>query len=139
MIICCLITCLFIYLFIRDHLEAQKNSLEKIETKTHLNTEIKYCSASTEAKLPMTETKLSITETNNKHYLTLEPSLNTPTIIMSSTTPPAVSPVTTNNLPLPGASTSGSSSPVGSPGINNASSHPLLTTRRDSTTQVINK
>ncbi|KAK0158596.1 hypothetical protein PV328_009575 [Microctonus aethiopoides] len=120
---------------VRDHLEAQKNSLEKIETKTHLNTEIKYCSASTEAKLPMTESKSSITETNNKHYLTLEPSLNTPTIIMSSTTPPAVSPVTTNNLPLPGISTSGSSSPVGSPGINNASSHPLLTTRRDSTTQ----
>ncbi|XP_076685202.1 rap GTPase activating protein radish isoform X2 [Andrena cerasifolii] len=73
------------------------------------------------------------TATDSKN-LTLDASITPPTIIMSSVTPPTVSPTAASSLPLPGSSTSGSSSPVGSPSVNTAM-HPLLTTRRDSTTQ----
>ncbi|XP_054013648.1 uncharacterized protein LOC128895244 isoform X1 [Hylaeus anthracinus] len=66
--------------------------------------------------------------------LTLEASITPPTIIMSSVTPPTVSPTIGSSLPLPGTSPSGSSSPVGSPNVNTPT-HPLLSTRRDSTTQ----
>ncbi|XP_025163068.1 uncharacterized protein LOC105182753 isoform X5 [Harpegnathos saltator] len=68
-------------------------------------------------------------------YANLDASVNPPTIVMSSVTPPAISPTVGSNLPLPGTSTSGSSSPVGSPNVNNTPTHPLLSTRRDSTTQ----
>ncbi|KAF7996771.1 hypothetical protein HCN44_002417 [Aphidius gifuensis] len=106
----------------RDHLEAQRNTNEMRESKNQLTPDLKI------------ETKSMATETT-KNYLSLESSGNTPTIITSSVTPPAVSPITSNNLPLPGTSTSGSSSPVGTPNVNNTPTHPLLTTRRDSTTQ----
>nr|XP_012143628.1 PREDICTED: nuclear pore complex protein DDB_G0274915-like [Megachile rotundata] len=72
--------------------------------------------------------------TSETKNLTLETSITPPTIVMSSVTPPSVSPTAASNLPLPGTSTSGSSSPVGSPNVNTPT-HPLLTTRRDSTTQ----
>ncbi|XP_076247630.1 rap GTPase activating protein radish [Calliopsis andreniformis] len=65
---------------------------------------------------------------------TLDASVAPPTIVMSSVTPPTISPTTGSSLPIPGTSTSGSSSPVGSPSVT-APSHPMLTTRRDSTTQ----
>ncbi|XP_063993612.1 uncharacterized protein Rsh isoform X2 [Diachasmimorpha longicaudata] len=107
---------------VRDHLEAQR-SLEKAEQKNHLTPESR----------PAQEMKSSSTETRN--FLTLEPTVNTPTIVMSSVTPPAISPVAANSLPLPGTSTSGSSSPVGSPNLNHTAPHPLSATRRDSTTQ----
>ena len=72
-----------------------------------------------------------------KHYLTLEPNVQPPTIITSSLTPPSVSPLALKNLPLPGTSPSAGSSPVGTPNTSVSPSHPSLTTRRDSTTQVI--
>ncbi|KYN42942.1 hypothetical protein ALC56_02746 [Trachymyrmex septentrionalis] len=71
----------------------------------------------------------------NKIGASLDTSVNPPTIVMSSVTPPAISPTAGSSLPLPGTSTSGSSSPVGSPNVNNTPTHPLLSTRRDSTTQ----
>ncbi|XP_018045930.1 PREDICTED: uncharacterized protein LOC108685585 [Atta colombica] len=71
----------------------------------------------------------------NKIGVSLDASVNPPTIVMSSVTPPAISPTAGSSLPLPGTSTSGSSSPVGSPNVNNTPTHPLLSTRRDSTTQ----
>ncbi|XP_012054412.1 PREDICTED: uncharacterized protein LOC105617466 [Atta cephalotes] len=71
----------------------------------------------------------------NKIGVSLDASMNPPTIVMSSVTPPAISPTAGSSLPLPGTSTSGSSSPVGSPNVNNTPTHPLLSTRRDSTTQ----
>ncbi|XP_072753921.1 uncharacterized protein Rsh isoform X4 [Anoplolepis gracilipes] len=71
----------------------------------------------------------------NKSGINLDTSINPPTIVMSSVTPPAISPTAGSSLPLPGTSTSGSSSPVGSPNVNNTPTHPLLSTRRDSTTQ----
>ncbi|XP_066582757.1 uncharacterized protein rsh isoform X2 [Prorops nasuta] len=79
------------------------------------------------------EPRASPTYNGNKTF-TLEASINPPTIVMSSITPPSVSP-TGANLPLPGTSTSGSSSPVGSPNVNNTPTHPLLATHRDSMTQ----
>lgn len=88
-----------------------------------------------EMKSQMTETKSMGTETT-RNFLLLDPTGNTPTIVTSSVTPPAISPINPNSLPLPGTSTSGSSSPVGTPNVNNTPTHPLLTTRRDSTTQV---
>ncbi|KAG5336569.1 RPGP1 protein, partial [Acromyrmex charruanus] len=72
----------------------------------------------------------------NRIGASLDTSVNPPTIVMSSVTPPAISPTAGSSLPLPGTSTSGSSSPVGSPNVNNTPTHPLLSTRRDSTTQV---
>ncbi|KMQ98689.1 rap1 gtpase-activating protein [Lasius niger] len=75
------------------------------------------------------------TATENKFGMNLDASMNPPTIVMSSVTPPAISPTAGSSLPLPGTSTSGSSSPVGSPNVNNTPTHPLLSTRRDSTTQ----
>lgn len=100
---------------------------ERQESKNFLTPETK--SFGTDPKPPSMENIKA-----EKNYLTLEPGVNTPTIIMSSTTPPSISP-TLNNLPLPGASMSGGLSPVGSPSVHNTPSHPLLTTRRDSTTQ----
>ncbi|XP_011642478.1 uncharacterized protein LOC105430558 [Pogonomyrmex barbatus] len=76
------------------------------------------------------------TKIENKSGAILDTSVNPPTIVMSSVTPPAISPTAGSNLPLPGTSTSGSSSPVGSPNVNSTPTHPLLSTRRDSTTQV---
>lgn len=107
-------------------MEAQRSTNEMRESRNQLTPEM---------KTSIVETKSMATETT-KNYLSLESSGNTPTIITSSITPPAVSPITSNNLPLPGTSTSGSSSPVGTPNVNNTPTHPLLTTRRDSTTQV---
>ncbi|XP_044580473.1 uncharacterized protein LOC123262373 isoform X1 [Cotesia glomerata] len=112
---------------VREHLEAQRSLSERQESKNFLTPETK--SFGTDPKPPSMENIKA-----EKNYLTLEPGMNTPTIIMSSTTPPSISP-TLNNLPLPGASMSGGLSPVGSPSVHNTPSHPLLTTRRDSTTQ----
>ncbi|CAG5097915.1 Similar to RAP1GAP: Rap1 GTPase-activating protein 1 (Homo sapiens), partial [Cotesia congregata] len=112
---------------VREHLEAQRSSSERQESKNFLTPETK--SFGTDPKPPSMENIKA-----EKNYLTLEPGVNTPTIIMSSTTPPSISP-TLNNLPLPGASMSGGLSPVGSPSVHNTPNHPLLTTRRDSTTQ----
>ncbi|XP_020294253.1 uncharacterized protein LOC109859929 isoform X2 [Pseudomyrmex gracilis] len=75
------------------------------------------------------------TKTENKSGINLDTGVSPPTIVMSSVTPPAISPTTGSSLPLPNTSTSGSSSPVGSPNVNNTPTHPLLSTRRDSTTQ----
>ncbi|KZC11338.1 hypothetical protein WN55_02573, partial [Dufourea novaeangliae] len=66
--------------------------------------------------------------------LSLDASITPPTIVMSSVTPPSVSPTTGRSLPLPAPSTSGSSSPLGSPNVHTPT-HPLISTRRDSTTQ----
>ncbi|XP_058792517.1 uncharacterized protein LOC131664988 isoform X2 [Phymastichus coffea] len=92
--------------------------------------------ATTAARSAMVSTAVSTTCTSrDTKHLTLEPTVHPP-IVVSSVTPPSVSPVATvNNLPLPGTSPSGGSSPVGSPNISGTPSHPLLTTRRDSTTQ----
>ncbi|XP_026668884.1 uncharacterized protein LOC108624396 isoform X2 [Ceratina calcarata] len=77
--------------------------------------------------------------TSEKKNLNLDASISPPTIVMSSVTPPSVSPTAiANNLPLPGTSTSGSSSPVGSPNVTTPS-HPMVATRRDSTTQCYQK
>ncbi|XP_034941972.1 uncharacterized protein rsh [Chelonus insularis] len=118
---------------VREHLEAQKSISEKTDSRMYLAVETK--TTGVDAKCTVVDMKTSSTETNKSY--SLEPNAYTPTIVMSSTTPPAISPVTSNNLPLPGTSTSGSSSPVGSPNINNAPSHPSLamSNRRDSTTQ----
>ncbi|KAL0114068.1 hypothetical protein PUN28_011408 [Cardiocondyla obscurior] len=75
------------------------------------------------------DTKAAVDKSN------LDASVSPPTIVMSSVTPPAISPTAGSSLPLPGTSTSGSSSPVGSPNVNNTPTHPLLSIRRDSTTQ----
>ena len=93
---------------------------------------------STTSMITTTSTTLtaSIVESRTEgKNLTLESSITPPTIVMSSVTPPSVSPTVGSNLPLPGTSTSGSSSPVGSPNVSTPT-HPMLTTRRDSTTQV---
>ncbi|XP_076630473.1 rap GTPase activating protein radish isoform X3 [Colletes latitarsis] len=88
-------------------------------------------SASTRTATMLTvDTKVVL---DNKN-LTLDSSITPPTIIMSSTTPPTISPTIGSSLPLPGTSTSGSSSPVGSPNVHTPT-HPLVATRRDSTTQ----
>ncbi|KAF7387168.1 hypothetical protein HZH68_012845 [Vespula germanica] len=149
----------------RDHTDTRRNSTDKSERSSSFESKSQTPMLSTETKastpttLSMTidgkamtsiatETKISSVTTGTSmsstltvnarpspevKTLTLEPSVNTPAIIMSSVTPPTVSPVTGSSLPLPGASTTGSSSPVGSPSVNAA--HPLLATRRDSTTQ----
>ncbi|XP_047363015.1 uncharacterized protein LOC124954315 isoform X7 [Vespa velutina] len=149
----------------RDHTDTRRNSTDKSERSSSFESksQIPMLSMETKAATPTTlgmtidgkamtstatETKISSVTTGTTmsstltvnarpssevKTLTLEPSVNTPAIIMSSVTPPTVSPVTGNSLPLPGTSTTGSSSPVGSPSVNAA--HPLLATRRDSTTQ----
>ncbi|XP_035728954.1 uncharacterized protein LOC118444629 isoform X2 [Vespa mandarinia] len=149
----------------RDHTDTRRNSTDKSERSSSFESksQIPMLSTETKAATPTTsgmtidgkamtstatETKISSVTTGTTmsstltvnarpssevKTLTLEPSVNTPAIIMSSVTPPTVSPVTGNSLPLPGTSTTGSSSPVGSPSVNAA--HPLLATRRDSTTQ----
>ncbi|XP_046833659.1 uncharacterized protein LOC124430726 isoform X1 [Vespa crabro] len=149
----------------RDHTDTRRNSTDKSERSSSFESksQIPMLSTETKAATPTTsgmtidgkamtstatETKISSVTTGTTmsstltvnarpssevKTLTLEPSVNTPAIIMSSVTPPTVSPVTGNSLPLPGTSTTGSSSPVGSPSVNTA--HPLLATRRDSTTQ----
>ncbi|XP_043678982.1 uncharacterized protein LOC122634271 isoform X1 [Vespula pensylvanica] len=149
----------------RDHTDTRRNSTDKSERSSSFESKSQTPMLSTETKastpttLSMTidgkamtsiatETKTSSVTTGTSmsstltvnarpspevKTLTLEPSVNTPAIIMSSVTPPTVSPVTGSSLPLPGTSTTGSSSPVGSPSVNAA--HPLLATRRDSTTQ----
>ncbi|KAG7197084.1 hypothetical protein KM043_015669 [Ampulex compressa] len=100
------------------------------ETKTATVCVTTIASAATSTNLAV-EPKIGLEGKN----LTLEAAINPPTIVMSSVTPPAISPTVGSNLPLPGTSTSGSSSPVGSPNVNNTPTHPMLTTRRDSTTQ----
>lgn len=99
--------------------EKSNSTLEVKTPTTTLNVEMK--STGTECGKPMS----------------LDPTMAPPTIVMSSVTPPVVSPMTGSSLPLPGMSASGGSSPVGTPNLNNTPTHPLLTTRRDSTTQVI--
>ncbi|XP_023248561.1 uncharacterized protein LOC106638170 [Copidosoma floridanum] len=105
---------------VREQLEARNQQNER--------------SSSADARTTSTSTG---TESTTK-YLTLEPHVQAPTIITSSVTPPAVSPTTKNNslqpLALPGT-TSGSSSPLGSPNIGGTPTHPLVSSRRDSTTQ----
>ncbi|XP_076659669.1 rap GTPase activating protein radish [Halictus rubicundus] len=78
----------------------------------------------------MTTTSTSTTLT----HLNLDASIIPPAIVMSSVTPPSISPTVGRSLPLPGTSASGGSSPVGSPNVNTPT-HPLISTRRDSTTQ----
>ncbi|XP_076180512.1 rap GTPase activating protein radish isoform X2 [Ptiloglossa arizonensis] len=144
---------------VRDHLET-RNSMEKtersssieaktIEAKTATTTTTTITTSIIDTKTPVVTTvdsKTSTTMTTTSTVtvetkavletknLTLEAPITPPTIIMSSVTPPSVSPTIGSSLPLPGTSTSGSSSPVGSPNVNTPT-HPLLTTRRDSTTQ----
>lgn len=102
-----------------DHLETQKSGEKSNNLEAKTPTTIEMKSVSCESKT-----------------LTLEPNINPPTIIMSSVTPPSISPVAGSSLPLPLNSNSGSSSPLGSPNVSTPT-HPLLSTRRDSTTQVI--
>ena len=109
----------------RDHLEAQRSS-DRSDRSSSLEAKTTSTTLTVETRSVTTECKT----------LTLEPNINPPTIVMSSVTPPAISPVAGSSLPLPGTSTSGSSSPVGSPNVSTTPTHPLLTTRRDSTTQV---
>ncbi|XP_051164393.1 uncharacterized protein LOC127283500 isoform X3 [Leptopilina boulardi] len=104
---------------IRDHLETQRSA----EKTNNL-----------EAKTPTTTIEMKSVSCESK-TLTLEPNINPPTIVMSSVTPPSISPIAGSSLPLPGNSNSGSSSPVGSPNVSTTPTHPLLSTRRDSTTQ----
>ncbi|XP_014613053.1 PREDICTED: uncharacterized protein LOC106791710 isoform X1 [Polistes canadensis] len=149
----------------RDHPDTRRNSTDKSERSSSFESKSQTPMLSTETKAPTpTTTGMTIdgkvmtsTSTETKTFsvttgtsmsssltvnarsspegkiLSLEPSVNTPAIIMSSVTPPSVSPVAGSSLPLPGTSTTGSSSPVGSPGVSAA--HPLVATRRDSTTQ----
>ncbi|XP_076752653.1 rap GTPase activating protein radish isoform X1 [Xylocopa sonorina] len=119
-----------------------------IENKTPVttSTESKTSTTSTTTTVSSTTTTVTISTTltvgtktafEGKN-LTLDATITPPTIVMSSVTPPSVSPTTGSSLPLPGTSTSGSSSPVGSPNVNTPT-HPLLATRRDSTTQCYQK
>ncbi|XP_012275503.1 uncharacterized protein LOC105697084 [Orussus abietinus] len=138
---------------VREHLENQRSLSDKsekansIEMKTHPivpASDAKMITSATETtkavitpadlKAPVPTTEPKITGADSKS-LYLDASITPPTIVMSSVTPPTVSPVAGSSLPLPGTSTSGSSSPVGSPNVNNTPTHPLLATRRDSTTQ----
>ncbi|XP_076398161.1 rap GTPase activating protein radish isoform X1 [Megachile rotundata] len=102
-----------------------------ITTTTDSKTSTTTTTTTVTTSTTLTVDTKTTSETKN---LTLETSITPPTIVMSSVTPPSVSPTAASNLPLPGTSTSGSSSPVGSPNVNTPT-HPLLTTRRDSTTQ----
>jgi len=162
--------CSLIFFYRREHLEAQRNSMDKSERSSSFEGKTQSTGPTVDTKTVMTTTPLvngkasvgttTMTETRtmtvstspmstlsvdtkvtieNKIGASLDASVNPPTIVMSSVTPPAISPTTGSSLPLPGtsvASTSGSSSPVGSPNVNNTPTHPLLSTRRDSTTQV---
>ncbi|XP_011882633.1 PREDICTED: uncharacterized protein LOC105570208 isoform X1 [Vollenhovia emeryi] len=150
---------------VREHLEAQRNSTDKsersssfeaktqstgpimVDAKTMMTSSLIVngkASASTTTE-PRTATvsintspvmsTLSVDTRGAIEKSSLDVSVNPPTIVMSSVTPPAISPTAGSSLPLPGTSTSGSSSPVGSPNVNNTPTHPLLSTRRDSTTQ----
>ncbi|XP_050477240.1 uncharacterized protein LOC126867115 isoform X4 [Bombus huntii] len=140
---------------VREHLEA-RNSMDKSDRSSSIEGKTPVTS-STESKTSTTTTTVSstiatITTTSvalttstldpknatESRNLTLDSSITPPTIVMSSVTPPSVSPTVGSNLPLPGTSTSGSSSPVGSPNVNTPT-HPLLSTRRDSTTQCYQK
>lgn len=109
----------------RDYLDAQRSS-DKSDRSNSFEVKATSTTLTVETRSVMTECKT----------WTLEPNINPPTIVMSSVTPPAISPVAGSSLPLPGTSTSGSSSPVGSPNVSTTPTHPLLITRRDSTTQV---
>ncbi|XP_011692326.1 PREDICTED: uncharacterized protein LOC105452685 [Wasmannia auropunctata] len=159
---------------VREHLETQRNSMDKSEkssstegrTQTTSSTVIDTKTAMTmsplilNGKTPVVTTTITDSRTTtvsistspvmptmstlsvdtratieNRIGATLDASVSPPTIVMSSVTPPAISPTAGSSLPLPGTSTSGSSSPVGSPNVNNTPTHPLLSTRRDSTTQ----
>ncbi|XP_011499321.1 PREDICTED: LOW QUALITY PROTEIN: uncharacterized protein LOC105363353 [Ceratosolen solmsi marchali] len=104
---------------VREHLEARKCHHERAGSF-----ESKGTTMSTIA-----------TSTSDVKHLTLEPNIQPPMIVMSSVTPPPVSPIAVNSLPLPGTSLSGGSSPIGAPNIGGTPLHPLITTRRDSTTQ----
>lgn len=99
-------------------------------------TELKTTTVSINTSPVMSTMSTLTVDTKAIEKSSLDASVNPPTIVMSSVTPPAISPTAGSSLPLPGTSTSGSSSPVGSPNVNNAPMHPLLSTRRDSTTQV---
>ncbi|XP_015587911.2 uncharacterized protein LOC107264305 isoform X3 [Cephus cinctus] len=111
---------------VREHLEAQRSQAEKNERSGS------GVEARTQTTTLTVDTKSTLSDSKN---LTLDAAINPPTIVMSSVTPPIVSPMTGSSLPLPGASTSGSSSPVGSPNISSTPAYPLLGSRRDSTTQ----
>ncbi|CAD1475820.1 unnamed protein product, partial [Heterotrigona itama] len=138
---------------VREHLET-RNSMDKSERSSSIESKIPV-TTSTESKTSTTTTTVlsttsMITTTSTtltasiveskavaecKNLTFDSSSIIPPTIVMSSVTPPSVSPTVGSNLPLPGTSTSGSSSPVGSPNVCTPT-HPMLTTRRDSTTQV---
>lgn len=147
-------------------MEAQRSSTDKSERSSSTETKTQSTGPMIDAKTTMSATSLTVdgktsvvtmteprivtintstlstlsvdtkTAIDNKSGINLDGSMNPPTIVMSSVTPPAISPTAGSSLPLPGTSTSGSSSPVGSPNVNNTPTHPLLSTRRDSTTQV---
>ncbi|XP_033320930.1 rap GTPase activating protein radish isoform X2 [Megalopta genalis] len=104
-------------------------STSMIDGKTAVTTTVESKSTGT----MMVTTATSTTLTTLTH-LNLDASITPPAIVMSSVTPPSISPTVGRSLPLPGASTSGGSSPVGSPSVNTPT-HPLLGTRRDSATQ----
>ena len=114
-----------IFIEFRDHLEAQRSS-DKSDRSSSFEARTMSSTLTVEMRSVTTECKT----------LTFESNINPPTIVMSSVTPPSISPVAGNSLPVLGVSTSGSSSPVGSPNVSTTPTHPLLSTRRDSTTQV---
>ncbi|CAK9801968.1 Rap1 GTPase-activating protein 1 [Anthophora quadrimaculata] len=105
------------------------------ELKTSTTTTVSWTTTTVTTSSTLTiDTKIA----SDMKNLTPDASITPPTIVMSSVTPPSVSPTTSRMLALPGTSTSGSSSPVGSPNVNTPT-HPMLTTRRDSTTQCYQK
>ncbi|XP_046430449.1 uncharacterized protein rsh isoform X1 [Neodiprion pinetum] len=116
---------------VREHLEAQRLQAEKNE-KASSTVDVK-----SDVKAPTTTltVEMKTTATDSGKSMNLDPTMNPPTIITSAVTPPLVSPMAGSSLPLPGMSASGGSSPVGTPNLNSTPTHPLLTTRRDSTTQ----
>ncbi|XP_077280205.1 LOW QUALITY PROTEIN: rap GTPase activating protein radish [Temnothorax americanus] len=137
---------------VREHLEAPRNSTERSERSSSFEAKTQPTGPTMiDTKTVMTVSSLIVngkasvvTTTATESTRTTTVSIDTspvissldvspPTIVMSSVTPPAISPTAGSSLPLPGTSTSGSSSPVGSPNVNNTPTHPYA--RRDSTTQ----
>ncbi|KAJ8687813.1 hypothetical protein QAD02_023607, partial [Eretmocerus hayati] len=122
----------------QQHLEAKShndrsNSCESRGTTTVSTSTGTANLLSTTGVSTMVTTATSMSETK---YLTLEPTVQPPTIVMSSVTPPPVSPIAgVKSLPLPGTPRSAGSSPIGSPNISGTPLHPQFITRRDSTTQ----
>ncbi|XP_031831114.1 rap GTPase activating protein radish isoform X2 [Nomia melanderi] len=105
-----------------------------INGKTPVTSSVELKTSTMSTSTMATMTSMSTTLAPDSKYLSLESSITPPTIVMSSVTPPSISPTAGRVLPLPGTSTSGGSSPVSSPNVNTPT-HPLASTRRDSTTQ----